>query len=154
MIERVRAILVTRDGELLTIRRDRPGIPTYSVLPGGHVEPTDASLEAALAREIREELAGEPHIRRLVHIIDSDTDRQYFYLATIDAWAFEQRSGPEFAAADRGRYELEPIPFTSSAVAGCNLKPDAIATFLSDVLSDGDPFALPDLRPGREGRCH
>jgi ADP-ribose pyrophosphatase YjhB (NUDIX family) len=39
MIERVRTVLVTPDGCLLTIRRDRPGRTTYWVLPGGHVDP-------------------------------------------------------------------------------------------------------------------
>ena len=57
MIERVRAVLVTPDGCLLAIRRDRPGRVTYCVLPGGHVDPGGRSLEAALSREISEEIA-------------------------------------------------------------------------------------------------
>ena len=66
MIERVRAVLVTPDGCLLAIRRDRPGRATYWVLPGGHVDPGDQSLEAALSREISEEIAGEAEITSLV----------------------------------------------------------------------------------------
>jgi 8-oxo-dGTP pyrophosphatase MutT (NUDIX family) len=49
MIERVRAVLVTPGGCLLGIRRDRPGRATYWVLPGGHVDPGDQSVEAALS---------------------------------------------------------------------------------------------------------
>ncbi|MFI8359643.1 NUDIX domain-containing protein [Streptomyces sp. NPDC085612] len=41
MIERVRAVLVTADDTILVIRRTKPGIPTYWVLPGGGVEAGD-----------------------------------------------------------------------------------------------------------------
>lgn len=54
MIERVRAVLVTPDNCLLAIRRDRPDRATYWVLPGGHVDPEDQNIEAALSREISE----------------------------------------------------------------------------------------------------
>ena len=53
MNERVRAVLITPRAELLAIRRDRLDTPTYRVLAGGHVEPTDSSLEDALIREIQ-----------------------------------------------------------------------------------------------------
>lgn len=35
MIERVRAVLVTEDDSMLVIRRTKPGVPVYWVLPGG-----------------------------------------------------------------------------------------------------------------------
>jgi len=53
---RVRALLVTRDGDLLTIRRTRPGLEPYWVLPGGGVDDGE-NLETALARELHEEIA-------------------------------------------------------------------------------------------------
>ena len=58
MIERVRAVLVTPDNCLLAIRRDRPDRATYWVLPGGHVDPEDQNIEAALSREISEDREG------------------------------------------------------------------------------------------------
>jgi ADP-ribose pyrophosphatase YjhB (NUDIX family) len=70
MIDRVRAVLVTPDGCLLVIRRDRPDRATYWVLPGGHVDPGDQSLEAALSREISEEIAGMADITSLLHVLD------------------------------------------------------------------------------------
>lgn len=47
MTDRVRALLVTPDGDLLTIRRRRPGQELYWVLPGGHVEHGE-SFEGAM----------------------------------------------------------------------------------------------------------
>jgi 8-oxo-dGTP pyrophosphatase MutT (NUDIX family) len=41
-------VMVTPGGCLLAIRRDRPGRVTYWVLSGGHFDPGDQSLEAAL----------------------------------------------------------------------------------------------------------
>ncbi|HUY47270.1 MAG TPA: NUDIX domain-containing protein, partial [Streptosporangiaceae bacterium] len=56
MTDRVRALLITPDDDLLTIQRIRPGQDPYWVLPGGGVEPGE-DLETALARELREEIA-------------------------------------------------------------------------------------------------
>ncbi|MFI8386101.1 NUDIX domain-containing protein [Streptomyces sp. NPDC085540] len=67
MIERVRAVLVTADATMLVIRRTKPGLPVYWVLPGGGVEESDASREVTLHREIHEEIAGKADIVRLLH---------------------------------------------------------------------------------------
>src|SRR5580704_16542401 len=71
MIERVRAVLITPDGCLLAIRRDRPDRATYWVLPGGHVDPEDQNIETALSRELSEEIAGEADITSLLQVLDS-----------------------------------------------------------------------------------
>ena len=149
MNERVRAVLIMPQETLITIRRDRPGTPTYRVLPGGHVEPTDPSIEAALIREVREELAGDPAIYSLLRVLDGKDDRQYFYLATIGTWAFDQRTGPEFSEPGRGQYAVDLIPLTRDDIARSNLKPDAISDFLCHSLGEGGLFALPDQRSGR-----
>jgi 8-oxo-dGTP pyrophosphatase MutT (NUDIX family) len=147
MIERVRAVLITPDNDLLLIRRERPDTPTYWVLPGGHVEPTDASLEDAVRREVQEELAGTPQIHSLIHIFDGTEDRQRIYLGRITEWSFPDRTGPEFTQADRGRYELDTVPASADALAAINLRPDQVAQLLIDALrSGGDLFTLPDLR--------
>jgi 8-oxo-dGTP pyrophosphatase MutT (NUDIX family) len=126
--------------------RSAPVPPSTGILPGGRVKPTDASLEDALHREVHEELAGKARVHSLIHIFDGTDDRQFIFLARIDTWSFDDRSGPEFAEAGRGTYELDLVPFTPAGLAAINLKPDAIAQFLAAALDKAnDPFDLPDL---------
>ncbi|MFJ2090734.1 NUDIX domain-containing protein [Streptomyces sp. NPDC087901] len=137
MMERVRAVLVTAADTMLVIRRTRPGIPEYWVLPGGGVEPSDASREAALHREIHEEIAGKADIIRLLHTMESDDERQLFYLARIATWSFDDRTGPEFSAEGRGEYALEEIPLAMEGLDGIDLKPEEIAHVLRGAISAG-----------------
>ncbi|MCX4970412.1 NUDIX domain-containing protein [Streptomyces sp. NBC_00654] len=137
MIERVRAVLVTADDTMLVIRRTRPGIPEYWVLPGGGVEPSDESREAALHREIHEEIAGKADIIRLLHTMESDDERQLFYLARITTWSFDDRTGPEFSAEGRGEYALDEVPLTMEGLDGIDLKPEEIAHVLRGTISAG-----------------
>jgi len=146
VIERVRAVLVTESGKALLIKRIRPGMHPYWVLPGGHVDPDDPSLEAALSREIREELAGEPEVLSLLHIHQSEDERQLFYLGRIRRWSFADRTGLEFREDGRGEYVLEEVPLTLDALGTIDLKPDQIAAFLRSAIERGDLWTLPDLR--------
>lgn len=146
MIERVRAIVITPNGTMLLIKRTKPEASPYWVLPGGHTDEGDASLEDALRRELREELGGDATIQRLVDVMHRDSERQYFYLTTMDSWSFADRTGPEFSDPGRGTYELEEIPCDADALAAIDLKPSEIATFLTHALRTGDLAALPDLR--------
>ncbi|WP_420168278.1 NUDIX hydrolase [Streptomyces violaceoruber] len=137
MIDRVRAVLVTPDDMMLVIRRTRPGVPEYWVLPGGGVEAEDASREAALHREIHEEIAGKADIVRLLHTMESDDERQLFYLARITTWSFDDRTGPEFSAEGRGEYALEEIPLTLEGLDGIDLKPEGIVHVLRGAIRAG-----------------
>ncbi|WP_405530069.1 NUDIX domain-containing protein [Streptomyces avidinii] len=137
MIERVRAVLVTANDTMLVIRRTKPGIPVYWVLPGGGVEASDESREAALHREIHEEIAGKADIVRLLHTMESDDERQLFYLARAATWSFEDRTGPEFSAEGRGEYALEEIPLTVEGLDGIDLKPEEIARVLRGAIGAG-----------------
>lgn len=137
MLERVRAVLVTADDTMLVIRRTKPGIPEYWVLPGGGVEASDESREAALHREIHEEIAGKADIVRLLHTMESDEERQLFYLARVKTWSFEDRTGPEFSAEGRGAYALEEVPLTLEGLDGIDLKPEEIVHVLRGAISAG-----------------
>jgi 8-oxo-dGTP pyrophosphatase MutT (NUDIX family) len=135
--QRVRAILITPRHTLLTIKRVRPGIPTYWVLPGGRVEDTDESLEHALHREIWEEIAGRAAITGLFHTMETDGERHFFYLARIEKWAFDERTGPEFSQEGRGQYLLEEIALTSEGISGIDLRPPEIAVEIRRAILEG-----------------
>ncbi|MFF4297240.1 NUDIX domain-containing protein [Streptomyces vinaceus] len=137
MKERVRAVLVTADDTMLVIRRTKPGVPVYWVLPGGGVEAGDESLEAALHREIHEEIAGKADIIHLLHTMETDDERQLFYLARIETWSFEDRTGPEFSAEGRGEYALEEVPLTVKGLDDIDLKPEEIAGVLRRAIGAG-----------------
>jgi ADP-ribose pyrophosphatase YjhB (NUDIX family) len=147
VIERVRAILVTPARHLLTIRRSRPGTADYWVLPGGHVEPADTTREAALHREVREELCADIRIHGLLHVLESPGERQLFYLAHVDRWSSSDRTGPEFTDPTRGGYDPQTVPLTVDGLVTIDLKPDPLADLLLSHLRQGiDLFTLPDLR--------
>jgi len=113
--------------------------------------PGDQSLEAALSREISEEIAGEADITSLLQVLDSGSgdERQYFYLGRIASWDFAARTGPEFSEPGRGTYQLEQIPLTAAGLGAIDLKPTAVAGLLRDAVAAGcDLFTLPDLRSG------
>ncbi len=146
MNERVRAILITPAGTMLVIRRVRPGEPPYWVLPGGGVEPGDASLEAALTREIWEEVAGVPEVAGLLTVLTSERERGYYYLARIRQWSFADRTGPEFSEPGSGSYELQELSLTAEALDSVDLKPDDLAAWLRAILAGDGLFAQPFLR--------
>ncbi|MFF7991692.1 NUDIX domain-containing protein [Kitasatospora xanthocidica] len=141
MQHRVRAVLLTPNDTLLLIKRIRPGIDPYWVIVGGKIESTDASPEDALRREVREEIAGEAEIVNLLHTIETDDERQDFYLATIEKWSFEDRTGPEFSQEGRGEYLLEEIPLTADALDAVNLLPQDFAAVLREAVERGELLA-------------
>ncbi|MFG2291729.1 NUDIX domain-containing protein [Streptomyces sp. NPDC048603] len=138
MKQRVRAVLLTDHGTMLVINRIRPGIPAYQVLVGGGVEPQDADLEAALLREVREEIAGEAaDLRPFCQLENDKGEAEDFYTAQILSWDFDDRTGPEFQRDDRGEYLLEEVPLTVEAIDALSLMPPQVKDALLDSIRAG-----------------
>lgn len=107
---RVRAALSDADGRFILIKRTRPGQQPYWTTPGGALEPTDASPEDALLRELREELGAEAVIGGIIHERPLDSIRsEIFYAADLVSMDAALRDGPEFSDPARGSYDIERI---------------------------------------------
>ncbi|WP_431951224.1 NUDIX hydrolase [Actinacidiphila sp. bgisy167] len=129
-----RAILLDGD-ELVLIKRTKPGREPYWVTVGGGIEEADATIEAALHREVFEELGGKLERAELVHLITDELDGgvgvQHIFAARLESMDLAARTGSEFSKPERGRYEVVRIPFTGEAVRELNLMPPDLAEFIA-----------------------
>lgn len=108
------------------------------MLVGGGVEDSDPSHEAALLREVREEIAGDAEIIAHLHDLTNHLgDVEHFYIARVTAWDFTGRTGPEFALVERGVYVLEKVPLTAQAIDALNLMPPLIKPVLLAAIESG-----------------
>jgi ADP-ribose pyrophosphatase YjhB (NUDIX family) len=129
-----RAILVDADDRLMLIKRTKPGQPVYWTTPGGGVEDTDASIEAALHREIAEEMgaAAAGASRVFLHSRPSDAGVavQHFFVARLTSLDWSARSDPEFSDPARGSYELVRVDLHGDDLASIDLVPTALKEFI------------------------
>lgn len=132
-----RAVLLDGD-ELVLIKRTKPGRDPYWVTVGGGVEEEDDSIEAALHREIFEELGGRLERAELIHLI---TDRleggigvQHIFVARLAGMDLSVRTGTEFSKPERGSYDIVRVPFTAEAVSELDLMPPELAEFVADNI--------------------
>lgn len=132
-----RAILIDEAGQLLVIRRTRPGCVPYWTTPGGGLEASDDSLESALHRELAEELGARltPAAQVFLHstVTDAGLDVQHFFLTRLLGLNEDTRGGPEVGDPDRGGYHLERVDLTAAGpdgLAGLDLRPRALKEFL------------------------
>ncbi|NUR86403.1 MAG: NUDIX hydrolase [Nonomuraea sp.] len=140
----VRGVLLDHDEQLLIFRRTVPGREVYWSIPGGHVEPGDASLEATLHRELLEELgATVSSVTRLTSLTydwQGGSKTQHVYgcrLLTLDP---ALRHGPEVDDPARGLYEVERLPLQREEITKRHLIPEPVAAYLATQIT-----ALPEL---------
>jgi 8-oxo-dGTP pyrophosphatase MutT (NUDIX family) len=132
----VRAILFDQQGRLVLIKRTRPGMPEYWVTPGGGVESSDADFQAALVRELMEELGAEVEIQHLAFEINQpDGKVKFFYQCKLLNMDLGRRCGPEFADPTRGKYEPEFICFHPDTLENLDIKPDGLKAYLIELAS-------------------
>lgn len=129
-----RAILIDDLGRLVLIRRTRPGRAVYWTTAGGGVEADDASLEAAMHRELFEELGATATGASRVFLasapfLDGIAVAHFFVarLASIDIGA---RTGPEFADPSKGAYDVEYVCLRGDDLMAVDLQPSQVKEFI------------------------
>jgi ADP-ribose pyrophosphatase YjhB (NUDIX family) len=129
-----RAILIDDLGRLLLIKRTKPGQTPYWTVPGGGIEDTDSSVEAALHRELAEELGAQAMNATQVFLFSSPSDAgvavQHFFVARLVSLAESVRSGPEFSDPSRGGYALDRVDLLGDGLASIDLRPIALKEFI------------------------
>jgi predicted house-cleaning noncanonical NTP pyrophosphatase (MazG superfamily)/8-oxo-dGTP pyrophosphatase MutT (NUDIX family) len=143
----VRAILLDDNGDLVLFRRVKPGRAPYWSTPGGKVEPEDPGPEAALRRELDEELgATVGPLRQVFAYFEQTLGLHYlstFYLCRLVSLDLSRRHGPEFEDPSKGTYDVDRIPCTAAAVEAVDLFPAPLAAYLRAHAEE-----LPALLPG------
>lgn len=129
-----RAILIDDRHRLVLIRRTKPGQAPYWKTPGGGVEDTDSSIEAALHRELAEELGAEVAGASRVFLLSSPSDAgvaiAHIFVARLTTLDESARSGPEFADPSRGGYEVDRIDLRGDDLASIDLRPATVKEFI------------------------
>ncbi|OON79238.1 NUDIX domain-containing protein [Streptomyces tsukubensis] len=133
-----RAVLLDGD-HLILIKRTKPGVDPYWVTPGGGVEPEDATVVAALHREVHEELGAKisdvvPCFVDTVEHIGEDADStgvkvQHFFVCHLESMDTSLRHGPEIEEPC-GTYEIVRVPFTRIGIASVHLVPLSLRHYL------------------------
>jgi ADP-ribose pyrophosphatase YjhB (NUDIX family) len=129
-----RAILIDDLHRLILIKRTKAGHVPYWTAPGGGVENADASLQAALYRELLEELGAAATGATQVFLFSSPSEDgvavQHFFVARLVSLDEAARSGPEFINPSRGGYEVDRVSLRGDDLVAINLKPAALKDFV------------------------
>jgi predicted house-cleaning noncanonical NTP pyrophosphatase (MazG superfamily)/ADP-ribose pyrophosphatase YjhB (NUDIX family) len=143
----VRALLLDGD-ELVLFRRTRPDREPYWTTPGGGVEASDAGPEAALRRELDEELGAVAGELRQVFVLAEQTPvgdyLHTFYAGRLVSMDPGRRHGPELDNPARGRYDAERVACVPEAIGALDLRPRYLADYLRAHARE-----LPGLAPAR-----
>lgn len=131
----VRAVLLD-DDQLVFLRRGWPGGSTYYETVGGGVEPDDANLEAALRREVMEEIGATigpvTEFLTVTEPGDRVTVVRHHFRADVLDMDPDRRNGPELNDPDIGEFSPVRVPLDVTAVAALELQPIELANYLHD----------------------
>jgi 8-oxo-dGTP pyrophosphatase MutT (NUDIX family) len=129
-----RAILIDDDGGLILIRRTKPGTATYWTTAGGGVEDSDASIEAAMHREVFEELgakaAGASQVFLVSHRSETGLRVQHYFVTRLVSLDVAARNGPEVNDPSRGAYDVDRVDLLGDELARLDLQPPELKTFI------------------------
>ncbi|MEV4165144.1 NUDIX hydrolase [Nonomuraea dietziae] len=135
----VRGVLLDDDERLVLFRRTVPGRPLYWSVPGGHVEPGDASLEHTLRRELLEELGAEVSavtpLTTLSYPYKGAVKTQHVYGCRLVSMDPALRHGPEWDDPTRGVYEVERLRLDPSEIASRHLVPEVLGDYLAGHIA-------------------
>lgn len=126
---RVRAIIVSREHILLIerIKQDRH----YWVFPGGGVESSDLTPEAALVRECREELGVVIEVEKLYETYQGDED-ELFYLCRVVSGVIGKIGGPELTRDPTIWGQYKPVWLSVAEIGDKNILPEQIKASILD----------------------
>lgn len=131
----VRAVLHDA-GHLVFLRRGWFDGPPFHTTVGGGVEPYDADLEAALRREVREEVGAEiGPATEFLTLTDAGprvTVVHHYFHADVLSLDPSRRSGPELDDPDLGDFTPVRVPFEVSALEALDLEPPELAAYLRE----------------------
>ena len=129
-----RAILIDDDGYLVLIRRTRPGRAPYWTTAGGGVDDGDASIEAAMHRELAEELGAKAIGSSQVFLDSWSTEDglhvHHFFVNRLASMDLSARNGPEFDDPSRGAYDPERFDLRGEELTAIDLRPAALKAFI------------------------
>ena len=129
-----RAILIDDEGRLVLIKRSKPGREPYWTTAGGGVEDSDASIEAAMHREIFEELGAKAVGASQVFLVSwrspTGLHVQHFFVTRLVRLDLAARTGPEFTDPTRGAYDPDWVDLRGDDLAGVGLQPLELKAFI------------------------
>lgn len=118
----------------MLIRRTRPGRALYWTTAGGGVEDCDASVEAAMHRELAEELGATATGAGQVFLVSSSSEAglaiQHFFVTRLVSLDLAKRNGPEFDDPSNGAYDVDRIDLRGDDLAAFDLHPAALKAFI------------------------
>ncbi|WP_371661106.1 NUDIX domain-containing protein [Streptomyces sp. NBC_00280] len=131
----VRAVLLD-GGQLVFLRRGWPGGALYYTTVGGGVEADDADLEAALRREVTEEIGATigpaTEFLTLTEPGEKVTVVQHYFRADVLDMDPDRRSGPELDDPDIGEFSPVRVALDASAVESLEPQPPELADYLGE----------------------